>query len=193
MMAEIGYGRAQRAETDVYLLRLNVSVPVDSANIFLFLRSVTQSQPLLMKRRIKSLKVSRYTTAASSAIFDKLTSHFIFFSGNSSSYWRNMAMKYSTPSCCLRESIWTSFERLQDLSYKEKHWHEQCFLCAKCRVSLVDKPFGSKAEKVYCAGCYDAAFASRCDGCTEVFRAGELLGGHVYSTEIDQLHKYTFY
>lgn len=62
---------------------------------------------------------------------------------------------------------------LQDLSYKEKHWHEACFLCNKCRVSLVDKPFGSKAEKVYCAGCYDAAFASRCDGCNEVFRAGK--------------------
>lgn len=60
----------------------------------------------------------------------------------------------------------------QDLSYKEKHWHESCFLCNKCKVSLVDKPFGSKAEKVYCANCYDAAFASRCDGCNEVFRAG---------------------
>ncbi|KAF8790258.1 Four and a half LIM domains protein 2 like protein [Argiope bruennichi] len=60
----------------------------------------------------------------------------------------------------------------KDLSYKEKHWHEACFLCNKCRVSLVDKPFGSKAEKVYCASCYDAAFASRCDGCNEVFRAG---------------------
>ncbi|XP_035215261.1 four and a half LIM domains protein 2-like [Stegodyphus dumicola] len=60
----------------------------------------------------------------------------------------------------------------KDLSYKEKHWHETCFLCNKCRVSLVDKPFGSKAEKVYCASCYDAAFASRCDGCNEVFKAG---------------------
>lgn len=60
----------------------------------------------------------------------------------------------------------------KDLSYKEKHWHESCFLCQKCRVSLVDKPFGSKNEKVYCANCYDAAFASRCDGCTEVFKAG---------------------
>ncbi|GAB6023468.1 hypothetical protein CHUAL_008247 [Chamberlinius hualienensis] len=60
----------------------------------------------------------------------------------------------------------------KDLSYKEKHWHESCFLCQKCRVSLVDKPFGSKNEKVYCANCYDAAFASRCDGCSEVFRAG---------------------
>lgn len=60
----------------------------------------------------------------------------------------------------------------KDLSYKEKHWHEICFLCNKCRVSLVDKPFGSKNEKVYCANCYDAAFATRCDGCGEVFRAG---------------------
>ncbi|XP_013135805.1 PREDICTED: testin-like isoform X1 [Papilio polytes] len=60
----------------------------------------------------------------------------------------------------------------KDLSYKDKHWHEACFLCAKCRVSLVDKQFGSKLEKIYCGNCYDAQFASRCDGCGEVFRAG---------------------
>ncbi|KOB70840.1 putative four and a half lim domains-containing protein, partial [Operophtera brumata] len=59
-----------------------------------------------------------------------------------------------------------------DLSYKDKHWHEACFLCAKCRVSLVDKQFGSKLDKIYCGNCYDAQFASRCDGCGEVFRAG---------------------
>ncbi|XP_047521022.1 paxillin isoform X1 [Pieris napi] len=60
----------------------------------------------------------------------------------------------------------------KDLSYKDKHWHEACFLCAKCRVSLVDKQFGSKHDKIYCGNCYDAQFASRCDGCGEVFRAG---------------------
>jgi hypothetical protein len=61
----------------------------------------------------------------------------------------------------------------QDLSYKDKHWHEACFLCNKCRVSLVDKQFGSKADKIYCGNCYDAQFASRCDGCGEIFRAGK--------------------
>lgn len=61
----------------------------------------------------------------------------------------------------------------QDLSYKDKHWHEACFLCSKCRVSLVDKQFGSKADHIYCGNCYDAQFASRCDGCGEIFRAGE--------------------
>ncbi|KAK2702965.1 prickle planar cell polarity protein 3-A-like isoform X2 [Artemia franciscana] len=60
----------------------------------------------------------------------------------------------------------------KDLSYKERHWHEACFLCFKCRVSLVDKQFGSKAEKIYCGPCYDAQFATRCDACGEVFRAG---------------------
>ncbi|XP_033231876.1 uncharacterized protein LOC117182856 isoform X3 [Belonocnema kinseyi] len=59
----------------------------------------------------------------------------------------------------------------KDLSYKDKHWHEACFLCNKCRVSLVDKQFGSKVDKIYCGNCYDAQFASRCDGCGEIFRA----------------------
>ncbi|XP_059615786.1 calponin homology and LIM domain-containing protein isoform X3 [Phlebotomus argentipes] len=60
----------------------------------------------------------------------------------------------------------------KDLSYKDKHWHEACFLCNKCRISLVDKQFGSKADRIYCGNCYDQQFASRCDGCGEIFRAG---------------------
>ncbi|XP_008188309.1 prickle planar cell polarity protein 3 isoform X2 [Acyrthosiphon pisum] len=60
----------------------------------------------------------------------------------------------------------------KDLSYKDKHWHEACFLCSKCRVSLVDKQFGSKVEKIYCGNCYDTQFAARCDGCGDIFRAG---------------------
>ncbi|KAI8121425.1 Four and a half LIM domains protein 2 [Lucilia cuprina] len=61
----------------------------------------------------------------------------------------------------------------KDLSYKDKHWHEACFLCFKCHLSLVDKQFGAKADKIYCGNCYDAQFASRCDGCGEVFRADQ--------------------
>ena len=68
--------------------------------------------------------------------------------------------------------IYRRFHWLQDLSYKEKHWHEACFVCAKCRASLVDKQFGSKADRIYCGPCYDAQFATRCDGCGDVFRAG---------------------
>lgn len=81
----------------------------------------------------------------------------------------------------LIHSIYFSFGCMQDLSYKEKHWHEACFLCNKCRVSLVDKQFGSKAEKIYCGNCYDSQFASRCDGCSEVFRAGKCTSHHIHS------------
>ena len=69
---------------------------------------------------------------------------------------------------------------LQDLSYKEKHWHEACFVCAKCRASLVDKQFGSKADRIYCGPCYDAQFATRCDGCGDVFRAGAFTKHYQY-------------
>ncbi|XP_066147204.1 paxillin isoform X1 [Euwallacea fornicatus] len=60
----------------------------------------------------------------------------------------------------------------KDLSYKDKHWHEACFLCTTCGESLVDKQFGSKGDRIYCGRCYDEQFASRCDGCHEIFRAG---------------------
>ncbi|CAH1799353.1 unnamed protein product, partial [Owenia fusiformis] len=60
----------------------------------------------------------------------------------------------------------------KDLSYKEKHWHEKCFHCSKCDVSLVDQPFASKNEKLFCAECHDQNFAARCDGCGDIFRAG---------------------
>ena len=94
----------------------------------------------------------------------------------------------------------------KDLSYKEKHWHEACFLCNKvykhfladnhgwiglinkitfqCRTSLVDKQFGSKADRIYCGPCYDAQFATRCDGCGDVFKAGEQMSCHDELTNI---------
>ena len=62
---------------------------------------------------------------------------------------------------------------VQDLSYKDKHWHEKCFKCCDCLNSLVDQPFASKNEKLYCADCHDNNFAARCDGCGNIFRAGE--------------------
>ena len=61
---------------------------------------------------------------------------------------------------------------LQDLSYKDRHWHEKCFKCCDCQVSLVDHPFASKNDKLYCADCHDNNFAARCDGCGGLFRAG---------------------
>ncbi|XP_055888823.1 prickle planar cell polarity protein 3-A-like isoform X2 [Biomphalaria glabrata] len=60
----------------------------------------------------------------------------------------------------------------KDLSYKDRHWHEFCFKCCGCQKSLVDQPFASKNDKIYCSDCHDNNFAARCDGCGEPFRGG---------------------
>lgn len=70
---------------------------------------------------------------------------------------------------------WTSKKCLTPTCETSNHKKNipQCFLCKLCRISLVDKQFGSKSEQIYCGNCYDSQFASRCDGCGEVFRAGK--------------------
>ncbi|XP_022254825.1 LIM domain-containing protein unc-97-like [Limulus polyphemus] len=120
-----------------------------------------------------------YTKAMSK---DWHTSHFCCWQCDESLTGQRYVLRDEHPYCvnCYEQVFANSCEDCnkiigidsKDLSYKDKHWHETCFLCNKCRASLVDKPFGSKAEKVYCSGCYDASFASRCDGCGDVFRAG---------------------
>lgn len=68
----------------------------------------------------------------------------------------------------------------RDLSYKDKHWHDTCFVCKLCKTSLIDTPFGSKSEQVYCVDCYDTNFAAKCDGCKNPFRAGKLILDSVF-------------
>uniref|UniRef100_A0A0B7A7B2 LIM zinc-binding domain-containing protein n=1 Tax=Arion vulgaris TaxID=1028688 RepID=A0A0B7A7B2_9EUPU len=68
-----------------------------------------------------------------------------------------------------RQSIGPDYK---DLSFKERHWHEQCFKCCGCQESLVDHSFATKNEKVYCTDCYDNSFAARCDECGQPFRGG---------------------
>ncbi|XP_023244352.1 four and a half LIM domains protein 2-like [Centruroides sculpturatus] len=60
----------------------------------------------------------------------------------------------------------------KDLSIKNKHWHEACFLCNECHTSLINKPFGINANQVYCAKCYEVSYATRCVKCGEKFKAG---------------------
>ena len=86
------------------------------------------------------------------------------------------------------------------MSYKDLHWHEECFKCRKCKDSLVEKPFAGENPKhfisriffsnsvtnnffylcftaknalIFCANCYDEEFATRCDACGDTFRPGK--------------------
>jgi hypothetical protein len=60
----------------------------------------------------------------------------------------------------------------KDLSFKDRHWHDKCFNCTHCKISLVDHPFAMKDDALFCSDCYDEKFAPRCDGCSHVFKAG---------------------
>ncbi|XP_023340851.1 four and a half LIM domains protein 2 isoform X2 [Eurytemora carolleeae] len=60
----------------------------------------------------------------------------------------------------------------RDISYKDQHWHESCFTCFRCSLSLLEKAFAVKHEKSYCEVCYDREFSSRCESCEEVFQPG---------------------
>ncbi|KAM9005078.1 four and a half LIM domains protein 5 isoform X1 [Sarcophilus harrisii] len=53
----------------------------------------------------------------------------------------------------------------KDLSYKDRHWHEECFNCAKCNNSLVEKPFAAKDETLLCTECYSNEYSSKCFQC----------------------------
>lgn len=60
----------------------------------------------------------------------------------------------------------------KDMSYKDLHWHESCFECGKCSISLLERPFAATSKNILCSGCYDQDFASKCDGCGQTFLAG---------------------
>uniref|UniRef100_A0A8D1S324 Four and a half LIM domains 2 n=2 Tax=Sus scrofa TaxID=9823 RepID=A0A8D1S324_PIG len=60
----------------------------------------------------------------------------------------------------------------KDLSYKDRHWHEACFHCSRCRSSLVDKPFAAKEDQVLCTDCYSQEYSSRCQECRKAIMPG---------------------
>ncbi|KAM7318858.1 hypothetical protein ACRRTK_021970 [Alexandromys fortis] len=61
---------------------------------------------------------------------------------------------------------------LQDLSYKDRHWHEGCFHCSRCGNSLVDKPFAAKEEQLLCTDCYSNEYSSKCQECKKTIMPG---------------------
>ncbi|XP_032275458.1 four and a half LIM domains protein 2 isoform X3 [Phoca vitulina] len=60
----------------------------------------------------------------------------------------------------------------QDLSYKDRHWHEACFHCSRCKSSLVDKPFAAKEDQLLCTGCYSHEYSSKCQECKKTIMPG---------------------
>ncbi|KAF6270068.1 four and a half LIM domains 2 [Rhinolophus ferrumequinum] len=60
----------------------------------------------------------------------------------------------------------------KDLSYKDRHWHEACFHCSRCKSSLVDKPFAAKGDHLLCTDCYSHEYSSKCQECKKTIMPG---------------------
>uniref|UniRef100_A0A3Q4HFG1 Four and a half LIM domains protein 2-like n=1 Tax=Neolamprologus brichardi TaxID=32507 RepID=A0A3Q4HFG1_NEOBR len=60
----------------------------------------------------------------------------------------------------------------KDLSYKDRHWHSDCFLCNKCSRSLVDRPFATKNEMLMCIECYSNEYSAKCHACLKNIMPG---------------------
>lgn len=61
---------------------------------------------------------------------------------------------------------------LQDLSYKDRHWHDQCFNCARCNRSLVEKAFAAKDDMLLCTECHAHDYSSKCNHCKKTIMPG---------------------
>jgi hypothetical protein len=56
------------------------------------------------------------------------------------------------------------------MEYKTRQWHEKCFCCVVCKNPIGTKSFIPREQEIYCAGCYEDKFATRCVKCNKVSR-----------------------
>ncbi|KAM8872335.1 four and a half LIM domains protein 2-like isoform 1-T1 [Synchiropus picturatus] len=98
-------------------------------------------------------------------------------------FGKKYILKQDTPYCikCYEElfsSNCDSCHKLigctsKDLSYKDRHWHSECFLCIKCSQSLVEQPFATKDDMLMCTECYINEYSSKCHTCQKTITPGQ--------------------
>lgn len=54
------------------------------------------------------------------------------------------------------------------MEYKTRQWHEKCFSCCVCKTPIGTRSFIPREQEIYCAGCYEEKFATRCIKCNQV-------------------------
>ena len=61
---------------------------------------------------------------------------------------------------------------VQEVHYKNRYWHDNCFRCAKCLHPLASETFVSKDGKILCNKCATREDSPRCKGCFKAIVAG---------------------
>uniref|UniRef100_A0A8C5DI16 Four and a half LIM domains protein 2-like n=1 Tax=Gouania willdenowi TaxID=441366 RepID=A0A8C5DI16_GOUWI len=87
-------------------------------------------------------------------------------------FGKKYVLREENPYCECKKPHRLQLLPLQDLSYKDRHWHEDCFKCFQCKRSLVDKPFSTKDEQLLCTECYSNEYSSKCHQCKKTIMPG---------------------
>lgn len=69
---------------------------------------------------------------------------------------------------CIDFFISISVAGTKKMEYKTRQWHEKCFSCCVCKNPIGTKSFIPKEQDIYCAGCYEEKYATRCIKCSKV-------------------------
>ncbi|GMT32485.1 hypothetical protein PFISCL1PPCAC_23782, partial [Pristionchus fissidentatus] len=71
--------------------------------------------------------------------------------------------KPSSPSC---SSCGSAIDDPLMLAVAGRKWHERCLRCCVCSTSLESaKSCFERGDSIYCKGCYDQEFTTKCAGC----------------------------
>uniref|UniRef100_H2L8X1 LIM zinc-binding domain-containing protein n=1 Tax=Oryzias latipes TaxID=8090 RepID=H2L8X1_ORYLA len=53
------------------------------------------------------------------------------------------------------------------ISYHDKPWHKECFVCTGCKLQLAGQRFTSRDDFAYCLECFCSLFAKKCISCNK--------------------------
>ena len=67
-----------------------------------------------------------------------------------------------------KTNVWFLFLGTKKMEYKTRQWHEKCFCCCVCKTPIGTKSFIPREQDIFCAGCYEEKFATRCVKCRKV-------------------------
>lgn len=84
-------------------------------------------------------------------------------------------------SFCHLQSITTG-----GVTYQEKPWHRECFLCIGCRKQLSGQRFTTRENYPYCLECFSNLYAKKCVSCTKPITSELPFGFYIILTKITQ-------
>lgn len=112
-------------------------------------------------RRAKSLKLEIYYI------------EIFFLRWVSSNWWDEIPQIFNSGMIkfnLIIKKIILIFAGTKKMEYKTRQWHEKCFCCCVCKTPIGTKSFIPREQDIYCAGCYEDKFATRCIKCKKVCR-----------------------